>query len=176
MTTWDLQLCPETAQPFKDGQPPDIVRLVDAAVAVAEMGRSIDNGGRESGYEGVVAAVRKLFEACDQITPDKIAVRKWAGDLRLNDPGGLFSEIQDRVTDLVACDKKVAVAEKWDTEDIDLVVPQSESYPTLTEDEPIREILRTERDVTADKLEVLVRDALALAYRVYTAAVKSRNQ
>jgi hypothetical protein len=152
MTVWNLQLIPETAQPFKEGQPDKIARLVDAAVEVAETGRSIDSAGRETGYIGVVPAVRNLIKACQscsESTPNRLTVRKRIGDLRLSEPGGLFGEIRDRVSELSECDKNVNDAKE--------------------------DNLRTQRKLVAEKLELSIRDSLDLAHQVYNVAVKSGN-
>jgi hypothetical protein len=168
---------------LKAEKPRDIVRLVDAAVTLAETGLYIKSSEESSGYLGVSKSLETLFTVCKGLAlqlPESCNERRSVLD-KLGAPTGdchgrLHQRILDCVAALVECDNKVTTAHDSETTDLGLETPEGEPFYMTTGDGPDPEMVEDERLETAEQLVELLREAVELAGDVYDATTTSRKQ
>jgi len=173
----------DAAPLLKAEKPPDIVRLVDTAVRLAETGLYINGSEESSGYLGVSKSLQTLFTVCKRLAqqlPEACNERRSVLD-KLDTPTGdcrgrLHQRILDCIAALVECDNKVTTAHESETTDLGLETPEGKPFYMTTGDGPDPEMVEDERLETAEQLAELVREAVELAGDVYDATMTSRKR
>jgi len=172
----------DAAPVLRAGKPHDVVRLVDAAVAVAQAGLFISASEKDCGYLNVSESLKALSTLCKRLAqqlPEACTERRSVPD-KMGAPtgdchGSLHERILDCVAALIECDNKVTAAEDSETTDLDLATPEGKPFYVTTERGPSSEILYDGRLETAEQLAELLREAVELAGDVYD-AMSSRKQ
>jgi hypothetical protein len=173
----------DAAPLLKAEKPPDIVRLVDAAVTLAETGLYISGSEENSGYLGVSQSLRALFTVCRRLAqqlPEACNERRSVLD-KLGTPtgdchGDLHERILDCIAALIECNNKVTAARDSETTDLGLETPEGKPFYVTTGAVPSPKMVEDERLETAEQLAELVGEAVELAGDVYDATTKSRKQ
>jgi hypothetical protein len=168
---------------LKAEKPPDVARLVDAAVTLAESGLSVSDNENNSGYLGVSKSLETLFTVCKRLAqqlPESCNERRSVLD-KLGTPTGnchgrLHQRILDGIAALVECDNKVTTAHDSETTDLGLETPEGEPFYVTTGKGPSPEMVEDERLETAEQLVELLGEAVELAGDVYDATTTSRKQ
>jgi hypothetical protein len=188
MGLWDLSgatidgqhhLWVAAAPLLKAEKRPEIVRLVDAAVALAGTGLSVtDSEGRR--YLGFSKNFKALFTPCRSLAqqlPESCNERRSVLDKMATPSGeshcGLGERILDGIAALVRCDSKVTPAQDSDTTDLGLETPEGNPFYVTTGEGASPEMREDERLETAEQLAELVREAVELAGDIYDATVAS---
>jgi hypothetical protein len=173
----------DAAPLLKAEKPPDIVRLVDAAVTLAETGLYISRSEENSGYLGVSQSLQALFTVCRRLAqqlPEACNERRSVLD-KLGTPtgdchGGLHDRILDCIAALIECNNKVTAAHDSETTDLGLETPEGKPFYVTTGAGPSPKMVEDERLETAEQLAELVGEAVELAGDVYDATTTTRKQ
>jgi len=171
----------DAAPLLKAGKPPDVVRLVDATVALAQTGLNINGSEEDCGYLNVNKSLKSLFALSKRLAqqlPEACSERRSVPD-KMGAPtgeshSGLYERILDRITALVECDHQVTAARDSETTDLGLETPDGKPF-YVTAGRPTLETVDDKRLETSEDLAELVREAVELAGDVYVAMTSRKK-